>query len=107
MAGKLNVILQKHNISHPEYETLLAKLQRDDGEPDGEGEPESEKPPQSDRSSAEEEALSTVTVRKLKLNENNLRRAWEVSQKSTKVPTFEFLLKITGRLGGVAAKVFC
>lgn len=89
--------IQKHNISHSEYETLLSKLQKEEGEMDGEVEQENDNPPTSDPS-VEEEALNTVTVRKLKLNETNLRRAWEVSQKSTKEDWIEWLRKFSVEL---------
>jgi hypothetical protein len=53
----------------------------------------------------EEDPPMNITIGKLKLNETNLRRAWEVSNRSTKVNFGEISPKFLGRLDGMDEKI--
>eukprot|EP01119_Soliformovum_irregulare_P019909 TRINITY_DN6394_c0_g1_i1.p1 TRINITY_DN6394_c0_g1~~TRINITY_DN6394_c0_g1_i1.p1 ORF type:complete len:1896 (-),score=591.61 TRINITY_DN6394_c0_g1_i1:8-5695(-) len=97
--------IARHHVTYPEYDQLVATILQEDSEMDDSEEPPINQPlgpifkPTPVSSTTEDELdAASFTVRKLKLNETNLSRAWEVSQRTTKEDWVEWLKKFSFEL---------
>eukprot|EP01117_Protostelium_nocturnum_P014316 TRINITY_DN5444_c0_g1_i3.p1 TRINITY_DN5444_c0_g1~~TRINITY_DN5444_c0_g1_i3.p1 ORF type:complete len:2209 (+),score=787.54 TRINITY_DN5444_c0_g1_i3:161-6787(+) len=87
----IDKIIAKHHIVHGGYESFVSNLNNvAEGRSDAELLPR-ENPVHRSDSEMNIEDTPQDTVRKIKLNEHNLRRAWEVSQRSTREDWVEWL----------------
>ncbi|KXS11006.1 FAT-domain-containing protein [Gonapodya prolifera JEL478] len=91
----VNKALSRYHIQHPRYEMLVAKLLKN--------EPLPELPPDSEDRMAEianleETPTAEAAAKKLPVNQQNLKRAWEASQRSTKEDWIEWIRRLSVEL---------
>eukprot|EP00026_Physarum_polycephalum_P000091 Phypoly_transcript_00091.p1 GENE.Phypoly_transcript_00091~~Phypoly_transcript_00091.p1 ORF type:complete len:2307 (+),score=451.47 Phypoly_transcript_00091:133-7053(+) len=90
-------VLSKYGITHPTYDTLVARLMKNQPlVPEGEA-AESAAPAKPDPA-VDEAAAQDLGVKKLKVNEQSLKKAWEASQRSTKEDWAEWIRRFSVEL---------
>ncbi|CAI2178216.1 17365_t:CDS:10 [Funneliformis geosporum] len=86
----INKVFQKQRIQHPDYEMLVSKLLK------GEPLPVSEE--RSNESRTEETPAAETNAKKLPVNQQHLKNAWECSQRSTKDDWHEWIRRLSVEL---------
>ncbi|CAG8530152.1 16586_t:CDS:10 [Funneliformis mosseae] len=86
----INKVIQKQRIMHPDYEMLVSKLLK------GEPLPVSEE--RSNETRTEETPAAETNAKKLPVNQQHLKNAWECSQRSTKDDWHEWIRRLSVEL---------
>ncbi|CAG8502333.1 8312_t:CDS:10 [Funneliformis caledonium] len=86
----INKVIQKQRIQHPDYEMLVSKLLK------GEPLPVSEE--RSNETRTEETPAAETNAKKLPVNQQHLKNAWECSQRSTKDDWHEWIRRLSVEL---------
>lgn len=89
----INKAIIKNHIQHPKYEMLVSKLLKNEPLPREFGEEGLEK-----SDSSADENLAEAAAKKLPVNQQQLRRAWEASQRSTKDDWYEWVRRFSVEL---------
>ncbi|KAJ3037894.1 phosphatidylinositol kinase- protein kinase tor1 [Rhizophlyctis rosea] len=90
----VNKTLSKYHIQHPKYEMLVAKLLKNEPlPPDYSADSEDRL-----KDSAAEESPAEMATKKLPVNQQQLKKAWETSQRSTKDDWQEWIRRFSVEL---------
>ncbi|KAI8836345.1 armadillo-type protein [Chytridium lagenaria] len=85
--------LSRHHIQHAKYDSLVSKLLKGEPLPKDSGESDE----RADNLTAEE-SLSETAAKKLPVNQQQLKKAWEASQRSTKDDWAEWIRRFSVEL---------
>ncbi|CAG8699893.1 7091_t:CDS:2, partial [Ambispora leptoticha] len=89
----INKVLQKHRIQHQLYEILVSKLLKGEALPQDFGLEE-----RYNESKAEETPAAEASAKKLPVNQQHLKNAWECSQRSTRDDWSEWIRRLSVEL---------
>ncbi|ORX99768.1 PtdIns-3-kinase tor2 [Basidiobolus meristosporus CBS 931.73] len=94
-APTVKKLLIKHRIQHPEYEMLISKLLRNEPLPRDLGKIQDER---LNEMKLEESPADVGAMKKLPVNQQHLKRAWEATQRSTKDDWNEWIRRLSVEL---------
>ncbi|KAJ3215347.1 phosphatidylinositol kinase- protein kinase tor1 [Dinochytrium kinnereticum] len=89
----INKALARHHIQYAKYDALISKLMKGEPLPKDSGESDE----RADNMTAEE-SLSETAAKKLPVNQQQLKKAWEASQRSTKDDWAEWIRRFSVEL---------
>lgn len=88
----LSKVLKHHQITHVNYQVLVTKLQK------GEGLPQDLNPEQNYASMTDDNNFAEIGQKKIVVNQQHLKNAWDASQKSTREDWQEWIRRFSVEL---------